>query len=126
MFDYFALRLGYGIEGVAFSGTPLTYFIYSCIVIGYALFHYTRDVRDWCRYFAGLWLPFVYMLGLLWLTELAVRRWIPASTRIGLTVAASVQTVLYLIGITPLIGRAAREMKLDFSLLTLSRVRSAH
>ena len=31
--DYSLIRMGYGIEGIAFGGTLLTYFFYSCIVM---------------------------------------------------------------------------------------------
>jgi O-antigen/teichoic acid export membrane protein len=60
------IRMGYGIEGIAFSGTLFTYFLYSCIIIGYALSHYTRQYGDWIRYFSQLWAPFIYMVALLW------------------------------------------------------------
>ena len=63
--DYSFIRMGYGIEGIAFGGTLLTYFLYSCIVIGYALSHYTQQYGDWIRYFSWLWTPFLYMLILL-------------------------------------------------------------
>jgi O-antigen/teichoic acid export membrane protein len=120
-FSYLSLRLGYGIVGVAFSGTLLTYFIYSSVVIGYALSHYTRAGRDWYRYFLRLWLPFAYMLGLLWIVELAVTRLMPASSRVGLILSASAQVVLYLLGTLPLVSAAAHELKLDLSLASLSR-----
>ena len=122
VFDYLFLRLGYGIEGVAFGGTPLTYFIYSSILIGYALSHYTHGVRDWCCYFSRMWLPFVYMLGLLWVVQLTVGQGMSSSTRVGVTLATSAQVMLYLFGSVPLVLMAARELKLELSLESLSRV----
>src|SRR5262249_12251865 len=65
LFDYIALRLGYGINGIAVAGTPVTYFIYSTIIIGNALSNYTRAPREWIAYFARLWAPFLYMVAVL-------------------------------------------------------------
>jgi O-antigen/teichoic acid export membrane protein len=124
LFDYVALQLGYGINGVAVAGTPLTYFIYSSMVIGYALSHYTRNIGDWCRYFSKLWLPFAYMVALLWMLEIAARRWVPSSTRTGLMVAAGTEVALYSLGVLPLAFFAAHELKLELSWASLARLRS--
>jgi len=122
--DYAAIRMGYGIEGVAVGGTPLTYFVYSTVVIGYALSHYARGLAEWARYFARLWLPFVYMLAVLWVIDWTTRFWPPPSTGAGVVAVTTAQVLGYLAASVPLVMLAAREMKLDLSLATLARVRS--
>jgi len=124
--DYIALRLGYGIEGVAFTGTPLTYFVYSSVVIAYALSHYELASGEWLRYFARLWSPFLYMVALLWVVETLAHRWIVASTPLGLGAAVTAQIVFYLVGMVPLIMLAARELKLKLSWTSLTRVQAGH
>jgi O-antigen/teichoic acid export membrane protein len=121
LLDYLFLRSGYGIEGVALGGTLLTYFFYSCMIIGYALSHYTRRFGDWIRFFSRLWFPFFYMLGLLWAVEKAASALLPATSAADSVVAVGVQIFLYLIGCLPLIYLASRELKLDFSKAGLAR-----
>ena len=120
-FDYLGLRLGYGIEGVAFTGTPLTYFVYSTIVIGYALSHYTTGLRDPLRYFFRLWWPFVYMVALLWMIEGPVSRAASAGGSTGLMVATGLRVVLYTVGMVPLAIGAARILQVDLSRASLAR-----
>lgn len=119
--DLLFIHMGYGIEGIAVAGTLLTYFFYSCIVIGYALSHYTTQPGDWVRFFLRLWFPFVYMLALLWLSEISIERLMPSVSKIEMLFATSAKVLLYIIGCIPLIFMAFREMKLDLSILSLKR-----
>ena len=113
--DFLFIDLGYGIEGIAFAGTLLTYFFYSCIVIGYALSHYTRQYGDWVRFFLKLWTPFIYMLILLWSVQSFVNYLTSSVPDSNLLLIVSVKVVLYLIGCLPLIYIVGKKLKLDFS-----------
>ena len=117
--DFLLIRLGYGIEGVAFAGTLCTYFIYSCIVIGYALSHYTRKLGEWVRFFLQLWVPFIYMILLLWSVEILVDFFIISKESL---LTSSIKVILYLFGCIPLIYRVARKLKLDFSRTSLTHL----
>jgi O-antigen/teichoic acid export membrane protein len=119
--DYLFLQLGYGIEGIALGGTLITYFIYSCIVIGYALSHYTRRLCDWVRFFAKLWLPFLYMIALLWLLETAFNHMLPSTSNIELLFSTTAKLLFYILCCLPLIYFVFRELKLDFSKLSIIR-----
>ncbi|MFA4934066.1 MAG: oligosaccharide flippase family protein [Candidatus Omnitrophota bacterium] len=119
--DFLFIRMGYGIEGIAVGGTLLTYFFYSCIVIGYALSHYTRQYKDWIRFFSRLWAPFIYMLILLWSVESAVSYFISAHLFTDSLIIAGAKVILYLLGYLPLIYIVARVLKLDFSRASLER-----
>jgi len=119
--DYLFLQLGYGIEGIALGGTLITYFFYSIIVIGYALSHYTKRLGDWVRFFMRLWLPFIYMIGLLWFAEMAIEHMMPSISTMELLFATSAKVLLYLLGCMPLMYVAFRELKLDLSKLSLMR-----
>ena len=122
--DYLFLRLGYGIEGIAVGGTLITYFFYSCIVIGYALSHYTKRLGDWVRFFLRLWLPFIYMIVLLWFVEMAVNRMMPSASNMELLFSTLAKLLFYIICCLPLIYLVFRELKLDFSRQSLMRLRT--
>lgn len=113
--DFLLMHLGYGIEGIAFGGTLLTYFFYSCVVIGYALSHYVRRLNDWVKFFVKLWAPFVYMLILARSIEVIVDSFTPSASHAGLLFTASVKVILYLFSCLPLIYIAGRKLKLNFS-----------
>jgi len=113
--DLCFIRMGYGIEGVAVGGTLLTYFLYSCIVIGYALSHYTREFREWVLFFSRLWAPFVYMLLLLWTSEKLVNYLLFSAPNNDSLLAAGAKVLVYFIGCLPLIYIAAKKLKLDLS-----------
>jgi O-antigen/teichoic acid export membrane protein len=119
--DYLSLQLGYGIEGIAFGGTLITYFFYSCIVIGYALSHYTKRLGDWVRFFLRLWLPFIYMIVLLWFVEMAVNRMMPWASNMELLFSTLAKLLFYIICCLPLMYVGFRELKLDFSKPSLIR-----
>lgn len=119
--DYLFLQLGYGIEGIALGGTLITYFFYSCIVIGYALSHYTRRPGEWVRFFLRLWVPFIYMIALLWFAETAIDHMMSSVSKIGLFFVTCAKIILYMLGCLPLMYVAFRELKLDFSKLSLIR-----
>jgi O-antigen/teichoic acid export membrane protein len=120
--DYSLIRMGYGIEGIAFGGTLLTYFCYSCIVIGYALSHYTQQSGDWIRYFSRLWAPFLYMLILLGTVEYSVDYLTVSASGTDPLLAAGAKVVLYCIGCLPLIYIAGNQLKLDLSKASLSQL----
>lgn len=120
--DYLFIQLGYGIDGIALGGTLITYFFYSCIVIGYALSHYTKRPGDWVRFFLRLWLPFIYMIGLLWFVETTIEHMMKSISIMELLFATSAKVLFYLLGCIPLIYVAFREMKLDLSKLSLMRL----
>jgi O-antigen/teichoic acid export membrane protein len=119
--DYLLLQLGYGIEGIALGGTLITYLFYSSLVIGYALSHYTKRCGDWVRYFARLWLPFIFMIALLWFVEMAVNHMLPSSSNIELLFSTIAKLIFYILCCLPLIYLVIRELKLDFSKLSLVR-----
>jgi len=121
--DYLFLRLGYGIEGIAVGGTLITYFFYSCIVIGYALSHYTKRLRDWVRFFLRLWIPFIYMIVLLWFVEMAVNHMMPSASNMELLFSTLAKLLFYIICCLPLIYSAFRGLKLDFSRQSLIRLK---
>lgn len=120
--DYSFISMGYGIEGIAYGGTLLTYFFYSFIVIGYALSHYTRRFRDWVRFFSQLWAPFIYMLLLLWFVESIVGYLAPSAQHADMLSAAGSAVILYLFGCLPLIYIVSRKLKLDFSRASLANL----
>ena len=122
--DYLFLQLGYGIEGIALGGTLITYFFYSCIVIGYALSHYTKRLGDWVRFFLRLWSPFIYMIVLLWFVEMAVNRMMPSASNMELLFSTLAKLLFYIICCLPLIYLVFRELKLDFSRQSLMRLRT--
>jgi O-antigen/teichoic acid export membrane protein len=119
--DYLFLQLGYGIEGIAVGGTLITYLFYSCIVIGYALSHYTKRFGDWVRYFLRLWLPFIYMVVLLWFVGMVIDDMMPSASNIELLFSTIVKVLSYILCCVPLIYFVFRELKLDFSKLSLVR-----
>jgi len=122
--DLVFIRLGFGIEGIALGGTLITYFCYACVIIGYALSHYTRQLGDWVRYFSKLFWPYAYMVGLLFLLE----RWgnLPGASGItGDVLTVGLQMVLFGLGCLPLVYAASRELKLEWSLAQLVRLKGA-
>lgn len=119
--SYFLLLLGYGIEGVAFGGTLMTYFLYSSIIIGYALSHYTKRIKDWQKYFAKLWLPFVYMLALLWFFEKIAIYLLPSIFDSGLLLSTIAKVGGYLLFCLPLGYVVFKEIKIDLSELKVKR-----
>lgn len=119
--DYFFIRIGYGIEGIAIGGILITYFLYSTIVIGYALSHFKRRFKDLLRFFSRLWAPFIYMLILLWSVENILDYLTSSHSFIDSIVINGAKVILYLLGCLPLIYIAGRELKLDFSRATLAR-----
>lgn len=119
--DYLFLQLGYGIVGIAVGGTLITYFFYSCIVIGYALSHYTKRPSEWTRFFLRLWLPFMYMVVLLWSTGKAAEFLTYSTFQINAMLITSFQVLLYVFACSPLFYIAYRDLRLDFSWRSLIR-----
>jgi O-antigen/teichoic acid export membrane protein len=119
--DYLFIQLGYGIEGIALGGTLITYFFYSFIVIGYALSHYTKRPMDWVRFFVKLWLPFIFMIVLLWFVEMAVNHMMPSASNLELLFSTIAKLIFYILCCLPLIYLVFRELRLDYSKLSLMR-----
>ena len=113
--DYFFIKLGYGIEGVAFGGTVITYFVYSTIVIGYALLHYTKRISDWIKYFGSLWLPFLYMIALLLFIEITMKKFLPLASDPGMILPTIAKVTVYILLCSPLIYVAFRKLKVSFN-----------
>lgn len=124
--DYSFIRMGYGIEGIALGGTLFTYFLHSCVVIGYALSHYTKEFKDWIRYFSRLWTPFLYMLILLSSVEKSFDYITSSSTHADSLPAAGAKVFLYLLGCLPLMYSVSKKLKLDFSRESLSHLGIVH
>jgi len=122
--DLVFIRLGFGIEGIALGGTLITYFCYACVIIGYALSHYTHRLGDWIRYFARLLWPYVYMVGLLFGVE-GLGNLSGASGTAGDVLTVGLQMVLFGLGCLPLVYMASRELKLEWSLAQLVRLKGA-
>lgn len=116
--SYALMRLGYGIEGIAMGGKVITYLAYSSIVIGYALYHYTRRLGDWAKYFAALWFPFVYMFVGLWLVEAALNHLMPATSRMELLSSTVVKLLCCLLLYSPLAYVALRKLTTRQELFT--------
>jgi O-antigen/teichoic acid export membrane protein len=58
------VRLGWGIKGVAYA-TSIGFFLYSSAIIHYAFRQYSNQIKDFLKYIGGIYLPFIYMLGIL-------------------------------------------------------------
>lgn len=112
--DYTFLKLGYGIEGVAFGGKLITYYIYSFVIIGYALSHYSKLKSEWVRYFIRLWFPFIYMILLLWLVETLVGYFFPSDMSKKFLLSTFCSILFYLLGCVPLIYMTIRELRINF------------
>jgi O-antigen/teichoic acid export membrane protein len=119
--DYLFLQLGYGIEGIALGGTLITYLFYSSLVIGYALSHYTRRIGDWVRFFVRLWLPFIFMIVLLWFVEIAVNQMMPSASNIELLFSTIAKLIFYILCSLSLISFVFRELKIEFFKLSTIR-----
>ena len=116
--NFLLLRIGMGIEGIALGGTLITYFCYATAIIGYALSHYTRRIGDWVKFFAKLFIPFVYMLLLLTGLERFVN--FPNSHwPFQVFFTLGIRLFLFGVGCVPLVYAASREMKIEFKLTTL-------
>jgi O-antigen/teichoic acid export membrane protein len=119
--DLLFIRMGLGIEGVALGGTLITYFCYAVATIGYALSHYTNSVGDWIRFFAKLFIPFGYMLVLLfgveWLVNFTEQHGV-----IWTFLTVGGQLFLFGLGCLPLVYMASRELKVEFSLAQLAKL----
>lgn len=100
--DFLFLHLKYGIEGIAIGGTLLTYFFYSCVMIGYAQFQYTRQPNEWIKYFIRIWTPFLYMIFILKFVEKIVNYLMPINSNKELFFSLITQIFLYLLFCTPM------------------------
>ncbi|NQV76100.1 MAG: oligosaccharide flippase family protein [Bacteroidetes bacterium] len=121
--DYVFIKMGFGIEGIAFGGTLLTYFLYSTIVIGYALSHYTRVPKAWVIFFGRLWSPFLYMVINLWIISYTVDYFSSSESHIDSLLTVCIKLILYLIFCFPLIYFACKELKIDLSMLIIGKMR---
>lgn len=124
LLDFIFIKMGFGIEGVAFAGTLLTYFLYSTIIIGYALSHYTKEIKVWVKFFARLWSPFLYMVTAVCIIDFAVNYFLSTKSQAETFLTACIKVVLYLICCFPLIYLALKDLKINLSKLSLSKMRS--
>jgi O-antigen/teichoic acid export membrane protein len=69
LIDYFFIKLGYGIEGVAIGGTMATYLLYSFMMILYTISNYLNGIKQKLHILKEFLLPFLYMLTCLWVAE---------------------------------------------------------
>ena len=116
--------MGFGIEGVSIGGTLVTYFLYSTIVIGYALSHYSKVLNIWVKYFLRLWSPFLYMVVALCLIEFGVNYFLSLQFQAETLLSVCSKLFLYLICCFPLIYLAIKELKIDLFAMTLTNLRS--
>lgn len=122
--DYIFIKMGFGIEGVSIGGTLVTYFLYSTIVIGYALSHYSKVLNIWVKYFLRLWSPFLYMVVALCLIEFGVNYFLSLQFQAETLLSVCSKLFLYLICCFPLIYLAIKELKIDLFAMTLTNLRS--
>ena len=69
LLDILFINLDFGILGIAFGGTFLTYFIYSTLLISYSLFRFKLKYKVILIYFLKIYIPFFYMVFLLFSIE---------------------------------------------------------
>ncbi len=63
--DYFFLKAGFGINGVALGGLLITSFIYASLVLGSVMFQYLRSGLKTFLYLTKVYFPFFYSLAVL-------------------------------------------------------------
>lgn len=120
VFDYIFIKIGFGIEGIAFSGTLLTYFVYSSIVIGYAISFYKKSAHSILLYFLKLWLPFLYMTILIWSIEF-IFEYLLINILLRFSLFAVIlKLLIYVFACIPFKYIIAKETNLDLSFKSLA------
>ena len=115
--DLIALKLGYGIEGVAITGTVISYAIYALLLIGYALRYFMSGVAAPMGYLFKVVGPFAYMCLLLLLIESLLQ----SATK----PAVFIRLVLYIAGVVPLAVQGIRELGINAFALEFTNARSS-
>lgn len=64
--NYLAIRLGNNITSVAIA-TTIVMFIYAIVLIGYVMFHYSKEIVYYLRFLGTIFLPLTYSLLILYL-----------------------------------------------------------
>ena len=115
--DYIFIKLGYGIEGVAFAGTFITYFIYSTMLIGYAVSKFLLGIRESLIFFVKIWAPFIYMLLILFMIEHFFEYLLLWTNRDSHAYLPFLKLLSYLIFCIPLLFIALNELQFKMPLL---------
>jgi len=69
LLNIFFVKLGWGINGVAYA-TSIGFFLYASAIIYYAFKQYSNQIKDFLKYMGEIYLPFIYMLGILFFLRL--------------------------------------------------------
>ncbi len=122
LIDFIFIKIGYGIIGIAIGGTLVTYFLYSTIVIGYAISFYHKKPKDYIKYFLNLWLPFLFMLILLFSIEYIMDHFIEKFIFIDSIFITILKIILYLIFCLPLKFIVESELNMTLSFNTIKNI----
>lgn len=122
--DLIFIKLGYGIEGVAFGGTMITYFIYSTILIGYAVSKFVNKFKDLLTFFVRIWSPFIYMVLILFITEKGFEYFIPTNNLTPSIFLLIFKLIIYIILCIPLVYFILNELNLKLSKISLKQLTS--
>jgi O-antigen/teichoic acid export membrane protein len=117
--DYILIKMGYGINGIAFGGTLITYFLYSTIVIGYAISFYKKNKIDLIKYFLKIWGPFFYMLFLLFSIEFLIDDLLKSILNNNFILQTIFKILLYTLFCFPLKIIIESELNIDLSFNSL-------
>ncbi len=119
IFDFIFIKMGLGIEGIAFGGTLLTYLIYSSIVIGYAVSFYKKSTFSVLLYFLKLWMPFFYMISIIWSIEFIFEHFLINFLFNFSFFSVILKILIYLIACMPFKSIITKETNLDLSYMAL-------
>lgn len=108
--DFIFIKYGYGINGIAFGGTVLTYFLYSSLLIGYAANHFFVFLNEFASYFIKLWLPFVYMLFVLIFVDYFLIKLFPFLGLFNSMFFLILKLFIYWIACIPLLSNVLKEI----------------
>lgn len=113
--NFIVLELGWGISGIALSGTLGMSFFYSAAFIGYALFLYSKSKLDFVKFGLKIYLPFIYMYSVLILLEKTVQ-FHAFSPILGDFPLVMMRVGLFLLCCVPLLYFACKELGVEFSI----------
>ena len=114
--------MGFGIIGIAIGGTLFTYFLYSTIVIGYAISFYKNESKEFVKYFLKLWLPFLYMVVLLFSIEYIIDNFLLKFVYINNIFKTIFKVLLYITFCTPLKLIVESELNITLSFNSLKNI----
>lgn len=120
--DYILIKMGFGIIGIAIGGTLFTYFLYSTIVIGYAISFYKNESKEFVKYFLKLWLPFLYMVVLLFSIEYIIDDFLLKFVYINNIFKTFFKVLLYITFCTPLKLIVESELNITLSFNSLKNI----